>query len=131
MLHLDDRVWILWALWILLIPAPWLLGAVAAACVHELCHIGAVCFFSGKVRRIAIGPFGAKIHAEGISGIQEAVCALAGPAGSFLCVGLIRIFPVFSLCALVQGLFNLLPVYPMDGGRALSCLITAYRRKKP
>ena len=131
MIRLDDRVWLLWSLWILLIPAPWILGAAAAACVHEVFHIGAVYCRGGKVHSIAIGPFGAKIHADGIEGFREALCALAGPAGSFLCVSLIRIFPVFSLCALVQGLFNLLPIYPMDGGRVLSCLTAAILRKKP
>ena len=131
MLQLDNRVWLLWSLWILLIPAPWLLGAAAAACVHEAFHIASVYCLGGTVHSIEIGPFGAKIHADGISGIREAICALAGPAGSFLCLGLIRLFPIFSLCALVQGLFNLLPIYPMDGGRAFSCLIRALRRKKP
>lgn len=128
MIRLDDRVWLLWAIWILLLPAKWLLGAVMAACVHEMGHILAVLLLGGIVRRIDIGPLGAKIHAEGIEGGREALCALAGPAGSFLCLLLIRKFPVLGLCALVQGIFNLLPVYPLDGGRALSCLL---KRKRP
>jgi len=128
LIHLDDRVWIIWALWILLIPARWLLGSAAAACVHEAGHILAVLLLGGNVQRIVIGPFGAKIHAEGVEGVREALCALAGPVGSFLCLLLIRTFPVFGLCALVQGCFNLLPVYPLDGGRALSCLL---KRKNP
>ena len=123
MIRLDDRVWILWAIWILLIPARWLLGSVAAACVHETGHILAVLLLGGSVQRIDIGPFGAKIHAVGIEGFREALCALAGPVGSFLCLLLIRKLPVLGLCALVQGCFNLLPVYPLDGGRVLSCLL--------
>ena len=123
MIRLDDRVWILWAIWILLFPAQWLFGAAAAACVHETGHILAVLLLGGNVQRIDIGPFGAKIHAVGIEGVREALCALAGPAGSFLCLLLIRKLPVLGLCALVQGCFNLLPVYPLDGGRVLSCLL--------
>ena len=131
MLRLDDRVWILWALWILLIPAPWLLGAVAAACVHELCHIAMILFLGGKVRRIRIGPVGAKIHTDGIYGSREALCALAGPFGSFLCLLFLRRFPEFGLCGLIQGCFNLLPIYPLDGGRVISCLLGGLPRKKP
>ena len=118
----------MWALWFLLLPTRWLLGSAAAACVHETGHILAVFLLGGKVQRIVIGPFGAKIHAEGLDGYREALCALAGPVGSFFCLLLIRIFPVMGLCALVQGSFNLLPLYPLDGGKALSCLL---KRKKP
>lgn len=131
MIRLDDRVWILWAIWILLIPGRWLFGAAAAACVHEAGHVLAVVLLGGKLQWILIGPFGAKIRAEGIEGYREALCALAGPVGSFLCLLLIRKFPVFGLCALVQGIFNLLPVYPLDGGRVLSCLFRGILRKKP
>lgn len=131
MLCLDDRVWILWALWILLIPFPWLLAAIVAACVHEVFHVAAVWLLGGRVHRIVIGPFGAKIHADGIHGYREALSALAGPLGSFLCLLFIRRFPLFGLCALIQGTFNLLPIYPLDGGRALSCLWKSFLRKKP
>ena len=125
MVRLDDRLWLLWAVLILVLPLKWLLCAVLAAAVHELFHIGTVCLLGGRIRGIRIAPLGAVIAAEEISGYREALCALAGPAGSFLMVLLIRRFPVLGLCALVQGSFNLLPVYPMDGGRAVRCLLEA------
>ena len=51
----------------------------------------------------------------------ELICALAGPGGSLL-LGLAPI-PELAVCGLIQGLFNLIPLMPMDGGRALGCLL--------
>lgn len=53
---------------------------------------------------------------------QELVCILAGPAGSFFLLLLDDFIPKTAICGLVQGIFNLLPLYPLDGGRALYCL---------
>ncbi len=127
MFHMDERVYLHWALLLLVLPLKWLLAAAAAAAFHELCHGAAVYALGGQVRDLTIGPFGAVMAVEGISGYREALCALAGPLGSlFLLIG-IRYFPMLGLCGLVQGCFNLLPVYPLDGGRILRVIL----RKRP
>jgi len=123
LIRFDDRVWFLLALWILILPLKWLAAAIAAACIHELFHIAAILLQGGKLRRVLIRPLGTVMEAEGISGFGEAVCALAGPVGSLIPVLLIHRMPLIGLCAMVQGGFNLLPVYPMDGGRALLRLL--------
>lgn len=123
MIRFDDRVWFLGALWVLTLPLKWLVAAAAAACIHELFHMAAILLQGGKISRIVIKPLGTVMEAEGISGPQEAVCALAGPLGSLLPVLLIHRIPLIGLCALVQGVFNLLPIYPMDGGRVLLRLL--------
>lgn len=121
-MRIDGRACWLWALFLLIFPLRWLLAALLAAFVHELCHIVAVYLFGGKILSLEIGPFGAVIEAHGLNLFGECICALAGPAGSFLLVGFGHFLPMSAVCGLMQGAFNLLPVYPLDGGRAVSCI---------
>ena len=54
-----------------------------------------------------------------LSPVRELLAAAAGPVGSLSLMLMGRLFPRLALCGLVQGLFNLLPIYPLDGGRIL------------
>ena len=65
---------------------------------------------------------------------DEIKVALAGPSFNFilafLCLGLWWIFPetyaftsFFVFCNIITGLVNLLPCYPMDGGRVLVAML--------
>ena len=119
MIRVGSAFCFLWALLVLMLPAKWLASAVLAALIHEFCHVAAICLLGGSVHSVRVGLFGAVIDADGITGLREAVCALAGPFGSLLLAGLIHVYPILGLCGLMQGCFNLLPVYPLDGGRAL------------
>ena len=56
---------------------------------------------------------------RGLGTAAELLAAAAGPVGSLSLLSLSGIFPRLALCGLVQGLFNLLPIYPLDGGRIL------------
>ena len=108
---------------VLLVPGNWLLAALAAACIHEAGHILTLVLLGGRVRSVRLGAFGAVIEGEGVSGAGAALCTLAGPLCSFLTVLLARTFPLLALCGLAQGCFNLLPLYPLDGGRLLRSLL--------
>lgn len=119
--QVDPWAYVLGALLVLLLPLSWLLAALAAAAFHELCHVLSIRLLGGKVLGLHIGPGGAVIETELPGKGKELLCALAGPAGSLLLLSLCRILPKLAICAGVQGLFNLLPVYPLDGGRALRC----------
>lgn len=123
LIRTDERTWLFWAALLLLLPLNWLLAAAAAACIHEVAHIAAIYLWGGRIQQIRLEPFGAVIEAEGIEGTREVFCALAGPLGSLLLVLLIRKAPLLGLCGLIQGMFNLFPVYPMDGGRAILRLL--------
>ncbi len=125
-MQLDPWAPLFAALLLLTVPLDWLAAALGAAAFHELCHILAIRALGGRVLGLRIGLTGAVIDAELPVGWREPVCALSGPAGSFLLLMLCRVAPKLALCGLVQGAFNLLPIYPMDGGRALAFLLHTY-----
>lgn len=115
----------LWlALLLLVLPLPWIVAAIVAAAFHEGCHILAIRLCGGSIHDLKIGQRGASMSVAILTPWQELVCALAGPLGSFLLILTADIFPRLAVCALFHGVYNLLPIYPMDGGRALHCILT-------
>ncbi len=124
MAKISGSFYILLAAMILLLPLPWLLAAVAAAAFHELCHYGAICLLTGNRCSVRILTFGARIPLPEMSRSQELVCTLAGPLGGLSLLLLAKWFPRTAICAAFQSLYNLLPLYPLDGGRVINCLLS-------
>ncbi len=128
----------------------WLVGAFTAvlmfACVvlHELGHSVVALHFRVPVRSITLFLFGgvAQIAAEPPSASAEFLIAIAGPIVSFLlAVGFAAlqgvtagIAPVFALAkylAFINGmlaLFNLIPGFPLDGGRIFRAVVWAFTK---
>jgi len=125
----------------------WLLGALTAimlfvsVLLHELGHSVVAKRYGIPVPRITLFVFGgvSQIAQEPTSAAMEFWIAIAGPAVSFalgaIFLGLRPVFAsVPSLLALAKymgwinlglGAFNLLPAFPLDGGRVFRALIWA------
>lgn len=106
---------------LLILPLRWLAGAALAAAVHELWHYGAILLCGGEVYGLRISGRGAGMLTGCLTPHRELICAAAGPLGSFSLLLFARFLPVTALCGLIQGSYNLLPLFPMDGGRMLRC----------
>lgn len=118
-ISVDGRFYIMTAAAILVLPLKWLFAAVLAAIVHEISHYLALRLCGAEVRAVRISCGGAVMETGQMSAGYEALCALAGPLGGLVLLFFAPIFPAVAVCALVQTAFNLLPVFPLDGGRAL------------
>ena len=126
MIRVQPSTLILMAALILLLPLDWLIAAVLAAAVHELGHLAVIRALGGRPEFLSIGVFGAQIHTGPLDNRAEFFCAAAGPAASLFLLSLCRFFPKLALCGGVQGMFNLIPVHPMDGGRMLCCFLRRF-----
>ena len=118
---------LLLALFVLL-SSPLLLGALLlAALTHELGHCAMLRWLRARVTAVRITALGAEMRIEGrLSYGGEILAAAAGPAVNLLLAPLLayggRLWEMLYLFAgtqLVLGLFNLLPILPLDGGSML------------
>ena len=123
----EGGFWIVLALMVLLFPLRFLAGVLLAAAVHELGHLWAIRLTGGRVRRIRLHGGGACIEASPMEPGKEIFCALAGPMTGALTVLAWRIFPELAMAGAVQTVFNLLPVYPLDGGRVARNICCKFR----
>lgn len=95
-----------------------------AAALHEAGHLLALWVLGIPVYGLELRASGAVIRAGLRGEPREAWAILAGPTVNLLLAAVgCRLVPLLSLYSLVFGLYNLLPVYPLDGGRLCSLLL--------
>ena len=107
--------------------------------IHELAHALMASRFGYRLNHIKMMPHGASIGGNNMyfSYRDEIFIALAGPLSNFvLCILVLSLwwlFPIsyvytldFFVANLVVGTINLLPVYPLDGGRVLLALLSRH-----
>ena len=114
---------------VLLLPLQVLICGALAAAWHEICHCLTLKLCRIPVAELKIGILGASISTGPLTPKQEILCAAAGPIGSLSLLILIHFSPMISIFGLIQGCFNLLPVYPLDGGRILRGIIEILKEK--
>ncbi len=108
-----------------------LFGSVA---LHELGHALTARHYGIRTHHITLYPFGgiAAIERMPSDPAEELAIALAGPAVNFVLAAILgqawsltgmTLIGTFALLNLGMGLFNLIPAFPMDGGRVLRAVL--------
>jgi Zn-dependent protease len=118
-----------------------LLAVFFCLVLHEFGHSLTAIYFGVGVRRILVMPIGGMAEFDSIprQPSRELLITLAGPAVNFAIAAVL--WPIVGwpgddypataagfgqmllVANLIMGCFNLLPVFPMDGGRILRALL--------
>lgn len=115
-------------LYFLLKPAE-LAALLGTAAVHELGHLAALALLGADIETISMEACGLNIRCGTLDGtFAKCFAALAGPAAG---VGLFFILrgvghPLAAELSLWLSIINLLPVLPLDGGRALQAVLECF-----
>lgn len=111
------------AAFVLIVPLRLLFAWSFAILIHELGHYIALRLLRIRVLSVNIGLSGVFMDTEPVNQWQEALCAVAGPLSGLCVLPFSRWMPCTAIFALVHSLFNLLPFYPLDGGRVLKGIL--------
>ena len=123
----------------------WLMGAITAVLffasiiVHELAHCWVALRYKIPIHRITLFIFGgvSQIAGEPPSAAAEFLIAIAGPVTSFILAAIffalerplanatpaVAVAKYLALINGLLGLFNLVPGFPLDGGRVFRAIV--------
>ena len=120
---------LLLAVFALVAPPVCLAAVLLAAICHEAGHYVALRLCGGRLAGVSVSAFGAQMRIRDryrLSYGREALCVLAGPLVNGTLSWLLgragawrEELYIFAGAQLILGVFNLLPLWALDGGRLL------------
>lgn len=138
-IKLDLKIFIFIALFFVTKQIEIYLILMIFALLHELGHLGVGMLLGFKPNSITINPLGVSLifktkieDAENILCIRRLIIALAGPMVNLaiLIIGILLKRDIIIYGNLLLLIFNLIPIYPLDGGRILKQMIHIYKGKE-
>ena len=120
-LNLSPLTLLFFALYLLTTHDLTLIFTVTAIVIHELTHLIVLYLCNGHATKLTVSPLGLSIERTGsLSYNQEAMLALSAPLVNLILAGVFyinRLSPYAVSANLSFGLFNLLPIFPLDGAK--------------
>ena len=90
----------------------------ASVIIHEIGHLLVLKLMGISVRKVQLRLSGARIDSVFLDYRKEILCAAAGPSANLLFAWIIlHRWPKIAAISILLATANLLPIYPMDGGR--------------
>ena len=139
-LHIHPLLWLVMALALMTGHIKALFCLMIVILIHELGHAAAAVYFSWRIKRIFLLPFGGALEVDehGNRPLKEELAVVcAGPvqhiwlqsAAWLMSVNSLlepKMFDMFTFYNLTILLMNLFPVWPLDGGKLLFLLFSKY-----
>ncbi|MCI6786066.1 MAG: hypothetical protein MR573_08160, partial [Clostridiales bacterium] len=134
---MNASFWLLVLLAAIVSPLTVVAAILTAAALHELGHLAVMRYYGVSVKRFRLTALGAELDAPALARLpygRELIITLAGVTVNLFCAILLALLGlrtwrewcfVFAGAHLVLAAFNLLPVVPLDGARAL-CLALSF-----
>ncbi|WP_079509902.1 M50 family metallopeptidase [Mesobacillus jeotgali] len=137
-IHFHPLLWVVIALAVATAHFIELMMVLLIIFVHEIGHGAAASFFSWRIKKIALLPFGgvAEMDEHGNRPLkEELIVVLAGPLQHIWLMGLsyllfiAGVFPekwhqLFMEYNIMILIFNLIPIWPLDGGKLMFILLS-------
>ncbi len=136
-IRVNASFWLLVLLAAIVSPLTVVAAILTAAALHELGHLAVMRYYGVSVKRFRLTALGAELDAPALARLpygRELIITLAGVTVNLFCAVLLALLGlrtwrewcfVFAGAHLVLAAFNLLPVVPLDGARAL-CLALSF-----
>lgn len=135
-LEISPAIFILILIFTLIDGIFYVLIIYMCAALHEGAHIFAVKYCGCEIERLRLLAVGADIKLKNTNTIsykKEFFIAISGPLINLIFViimiciqlifGISPLFQLFALCNAILFFINILPIMPLDGGRALYSLL--------
>ena len=104
---------------------------ICAAVFHEAGHLLLLLIYKVPPEKVVVGIFGIRIERTektNTSYLREALIVLAGPVFNLIAAALFST-GIFVKMNLAIGIFNLLPIIPLDGGRTLYYILCTVKNE--